>query len=131
MMKHAMAAFLVIALAGSGAAIADDDDCQVPMNQWQPREAVQKMAEARGWKVSRIKIDDGCYEIKGTDETGQRFKAKIDPATLATVKLKRKGQDHESREMRDLRQPVEAGGSGELPSNELFKTGKPPKIEVK
>ncbi len=57
--------FAAFALAGSGAAMADDD-CNVPMNQWQSREAVQKSAEAHGWKVSRIKIDDGCYQIRAS-----------------------------------------------------------------
>lgn len=89
MKKIAVASFL-LALAGTGPAMADDDDCHVPMSQWQPREAVQKMAKERGWQVSRIKIDDGCYEIRGVDEAGQPFKAKIDPATLAIVKMKRK-----------------------------------------
>lgn len=130
-MKYAVAASLFLAIAGSGVAMADDDDCRVPMDQWQAPGAVQKMAEERGWKVSRLKIDDGCYEIRGTDETGQKFKAKIDPATLATVKMKRKGQKDGSRDKRDQRQAVESGGSGELPSNGLFKPGNPPKIEVK
>ena len=131
MMKHAVIASLLIALAGSGALMADDDDCRVPMDQWQAPGAVQKMAEARGWNVSRLKIDDGCYEIRGTDETGQKFKAKIDPATLATVNMKRKGQNDSSHEMRDQRQPVDSSAGGQLPSNELIKSGTPPRIEVK
>jgi hypothetical protein len=35
------------------------------MNQWQPRETVQKSAETLGWKVNRIKTDDGGYQIRG------------------------------------------------------------------
>ena len=53
------------------------------------REAVQAMAQARGWQVDRLRIDDGCYQIRGADETGQPFKVKIDPATLEIVKIKR------------------------------------------
>ena len=87
MMKQMAAAILVLTLAGLGTARADDD-CHVPMERWQPREAVQTMAAGRGWTVTRIKIDDGCYEIRGTDEGGRPFKAKIDPATLEIVKLR-------------------------------------------
>jgi hypothetical protein len=69
-----------------------DDDCDVPVQLWQSREAVRQMAVAQGWQVQRIKIDDGCYEIRGTDAQGRAFKAKLDPQTLAIVKIKRK--DH-------------------------------------
>ena len=108
MIRHMVAASLLFALAGSGAAIADDD-CNVPMNQWQSREAVQKSAEAHGWKVSRIKIDDGCYQIRGIDETGQPFKAKIDPGTLAVVKMKRKRADDNDEHGRARREPAASG----------------------
>jgi hypothetical protein len=57
------------------------------MAQWQPREAVKRMAEARDWTVSRIKIDDGCYEIKGRDAEGRKIEVKINPATLAIVEV--------------------------------------------
>ena len=56
----------IAALLPAGAAMADDD-CFVPMADWQPREAVTKLAEEKGWAVRRIKIDDGCYEIDGTE----------------------------------------------------------------
>ena len=108
MIKHMVAASLLLALAGPGAAIADDD-CNVSMSQWQSREAVQKSAEARGWKVDRIKIDDGCYQIRGIDETGQPFKAKIDPGTLAVVKMKRKRADDHDEHGRARREPAASG----------------------
>ncbi len=79
-----IAVFLLNPLA-AGAAMADDDDCNVPMSNWQPREAVQKMAEERGWTVQRIKTDDGCYEIEGLDENGREIEAEIDPGTLAIL----------------------------------------------
>ena len=58
-------------LAGlpAGAALADDD-CFVPMAEWQPRDAVERLAEENGWTLRRIKIDDGCYEIDGRDAEG-------------------------------------------------------------
>ncbi len=132
MTKRIAAAALFLVAAGTGMAMADDD-CHVPMNQWQPREAVQKMAQARGWQVSRIKIDDGCYQIRGIDETGQAFKAKIDPATLSIVKMKRKDRhDDDAHERRQSSQEHGMTGTpSALPSNKLFETGNLPKNVVK
>ncbi|MBW8314532.1 MAG: PepSY domain-containing protein [Thiobacillus sp.] len=65
-----------------------DDDCDAPLNRWQTREAVRQMAAAQGWQIQRLKIDDGCYEIRGTDAQGRSFRAKIDPETLKVLKMK-------------------------------------------
>ena len=73
-----------------------DDDCFVPMAEWQPREAVVKLAESKGWKVRRIKIHDGCYEVDASDVTGRRFEATLQPATLEVI-----GMDYEEGEEED------------------------------
>ena len=78
----------------AGPALADDD-CDAPVRQWQPREAVMQMAAQKGWQVQRLKIDDGCYELRGRDAQGRGFKAKIDPRTLAIVKMKQRDHDHD------------------------------------
>ncbi|MGP2490333.1 PepSY domain-containing protein [Mesorhizobium sp. PUT5] len=132
MMKHIVAASLFLIMVGAGTAMADDD-CHVPMDQWQSREAVEAMAKARGWQVSRLKIDDGCYQIRGIDGAGQSFKAKIDPATLSVVKMKYKDRDDDET-MRERRRSSESGASdtsGAAPANKLFETGKLPKSVVK
>ena len=54
-------------------------ECDAPPEKWQPRSAVAALAERNGWLLERLKVDDGCYEIKGRDAEGRRFKAKIDP----------------------------------------------------
>lgn len=64
-----------------------DGECRVPMESWQPRDAVQKMAEAEGWTVNRIKTDDGCYEIKGVDTQNREIEVKVDPASLEIVEF--------------------------------------------
>jgi hypothetical protein len=74
-------------LAAFPAAASADDDCFVPMAEWQPREAVARLAEANGWSVRRIKIDDGCYEIDGSDAEGRRIEVTIHPATLQVIDL--------------------------------------------
>lgn len=77
-------AFLTVLPAGAALA---DDDCFVPMADWQPREAVAEFALAQGWEVRRIKIDDGCYEIDGRDATGRAIEVKLHPGTLQIVEF--------------------------------------------
>ena len=76
---------LVVGLP-AGTALAEEG-CFVPMSDWQPREAVVKLAETKGWTVRRIKIDDGCYEIDGKDQAGKRIEVTVHPATLEVLKI--------------------------------------------
>jgi peptidase YpeB-like protein len=46
-----LAAALGLGALGAGSALASPR-CNVPMANWQPREALQKKVEAEGWKVS-------------------------------------------------------------------------------
>lgn len=75
-------------LAGfpTGMALAEEG-CFVPMSDWQPREAVVKLAGEKGWTVRRIKIDDGCYEIDGKDQAGKRIEVTVHPATLEVLRI--------------------------------------------
>lgn len=83
-----------------------DDDCDAPVHRWQSREAVRQMAAQQGWQIQRLKIDDGCYEIRGTDSQGRSFKATIDPETLKVLKIKQqrerdRDRDHDHDRERD------------------------------
>ena len=42
-------------------------------------------ARRRGWKINRVKVDDGCYEVYGMDAKGQRAEAYFDPKSLEQV----------------------------------------------
>lgn len=90
---------LVLSLGLATLSASAGDECDAPLNRWQSREAVRQMAAAQGWQIQRLKIDDGCYEVRGTDAQGRRFKAKIDPETLQV--LKRKQDDHQRDRDRD------------------------------
>ncbi|TCO36113.1 PepSY domain-containing protein [Dokdonella fugitiva] len=70
------------------------DDCDAPVADWQPRSAVHALAQRNRWQIDRLKVDDGCYEIKGRDADGRRFRARLDPATLDVVSMK---QEHHAR----------------------------------
>ncbi|MGJ8561760.1 MAG: PepSY domain-containing protein [Litorimonas sp.] len=126
MKNYLMATTLLIGLGAAGVALADDDDCRVPMADWQPREAVQAMAEAQGWTVRRIKTDDGCYEIKGRDATGREIEVKVDPATLAVVDLEYEDDDDDDYRGRKNAVP---GQPVTPPANGLFTPGTAPVVE--
>jgi hypothetical protein len=68
-----------------GQALAEEA-CFVPMADWQPREAVARLAKDKGWTVRRIKIDDGCYEIDAM-ESGRRIEVTVHPATLQVISI--------------------------------------------
>ncbi|MDF2370492.1 MAG: PepSY domain-containing protein [Rhizobiaceae bacterium] len=93
-MKKILTMIAVLAILSAGSALADDD-CFVPMANWQPREAVSKLAAQNGWTVRRIKIDDGCYEIDGRDGEGRRIEATIHPQTLQVLELEYEDDDDE------------------------------------
>ena len=95
-----------------------DDDCDAPVARWQSREAVRQMALRQGWQIQRLKIDDGCYELRGTDAQGRNFKAKIEPETLKVLKLKLKDQPHErERERARDREHAASQASTAAPSS--------------
>ena len=77
---------------GAGAAWADDD-CFVPMANWQPRDAVIRLAQENGWTVRRIRIDDGCYQIIGRDAQGRALRVTLQPDTLEIRKRKNDKND--------------------------------------
>jgi hypothetical protein len=111
-MKHTPSmrkGLLVLSLSVASLPAWSGDDCDAPLNRWQTREAVRQMAAAQGWQIQRLKIDDGCYEVRGTDAQGRTFKAKIDPETLKVLKMKQ--DDHQRSRERDLREDGSAAPS--------------------
>lgn len=89
---------LMLAIALIASPALADDDCAVPMTQWQPREAVVALAAEQGWVLRRIRIDDGCYEVIGRDAQGRSIEVKLDPATLAVVEMEFEDDHIEARE---------------------------------
>lgn len=88
-------------LLGAGQPVWAGEKCDAPPQTWQPRSAVTALAERNGWRIERLKVDDGCYEIKGRDAQGRRFKAKIDPASLQVMGIKREHGDGDGERERD------------------------------
>ena len=131
-MKHPFSlrhGVLAVSLGLAALPTVADDDCNAPMNRWQSREAVRQMAVQQGWQVQRLKIDDGCYEIRGTDAQGRSFKAKIDPETLKVVKMKQRGGESSQKRDRDRDQAAPPSGSTAAPSP-LFTPGTAPRGQI-
>jgi len=130
MKKSLMAVALLSGVVATGAAYADDDDCNVPMASWQPRQAVQKMAEAQGWSVRRIKADDGCYEIDGRDAQGREIEVTVDPGTLAIVETEYDDEDDEDDAGNRPDMNTAPAGTVAPPDSGLFTPGSKPGVVV-
>lgn len=59
--------------------------CDVPTENWRTKEELQTQLVGKGWTISNIKTDDGCYEVYGKDADGKRVEIYFDPATFEAV----------------------------------------------
>lgn len=126
-LRRSLLALTVALLAAPALA---DDDCDAPVERWQSRDAVRQMAAQRGWQVQRLKIDDGCYELRGKDADGREFKAKLDPETLEVVKMKRRDRDQERKREHDARGTAPAPAAPASAPNPLFTPGTAPRGQI-
>lgn len=90
MIRPLFAAALIVGALAAGSTSASEHSCNVPMAEWQPREALQQKLQAQGWEVRRIKTEDGCYEVYAIDKGGKRIEAVFDPKTLEMIKTEKK-----------------------------------------
>ncbi len=116
---------LSLALLLVGSPLLADDDCDDPVANWQPRENLRQKLEGEGWTVYRIKVDDGCYEVKGLAPEGYRAEASFAPASLELMELEREEDDDDDRGYGNKkRQDTQGGGQAPVPSNGIVK-GRP------
>ena len=58
-----------------------------------------EFAKQKGWNVRQIKVDDGCYEIEGSDGDGNQIEVRLHPATLDVLEFEqetvKKGLKHD------------------------------------
>ena len=54
--------------------------------EWKSPADVKAAAEALGYKVRRVKVDDGCYEAYAFNRSGQRVEVYFHPVSLKIVK---------------------------------------------
>ena len=81
----AVAAALMLAVPGAamatGLATCDSGEEET----WQSQEALEELLTEQGWKVRRIKVDGGCYEVYALDDKGERVEAYFHPQTFERV----------------------------------------------
>ena len=102
-MKKILRLITVLAGLSASVALADDDDCFVPMADWQPRAAVIQLVADQDWSLQRIKIDDGCYKVYGRDATGRPIEVKLHPETLQVIEFEYEDDDDKNDDDRDKR----------------------------
>ena len=79
---------VVAALAVSGAALAQEhrEQCEpVPKEQWRPQAELERLLANKGWKVARVKISNGCYEVYARDAKNDKKEVFFHPKTLQPV----------------------------------------------
>lgn len=85
-MNRILGATALLATIVWGGMAAASPRCTAPMAEWQSRDALVERVRARGWQVTRIRTDDGCYKVYAVTADGRRVKAKFDPATLEMLR---------------------------------------------
>lgn len=80
---------LLIALlfvGATGAARAHSDvKCEVPKTEWKPQMELQSKLVGEGWRVRKVQVENGCFEVYGFDEKGARVEAWFNPKTFDRV----------------------------------------------
>ena len=100
-----LALTLSVSLAIGAGHVLADDECKDPIASWQPRDVLRKLLEDQGWVVHRIRIDDGCYQVRALDDQGRRVEATYAPASLTLIELELEDDEHERREHHDAQHP--------------------------
>ena len=76
---------LLLALATSGAAPARHaEKCDpIPKDEWKPQAELDRKLKNEGWAIiSRVKIENGFYEVYGKKAVGRKLEAFSHPKTL-------------------------------------------------
>jgi hypothetical protein len=83
-MRLLLPTLLALLTIPAGAALAAEK-CDVPVADWQPREALETKLKSDGWEVRSIKTEDGCYEAYAIDAKGEKVEAYFNPKTFERV----------------------------------------------
>jgi hypothetical protein len=78
----------LLAAGVASAQIVDHDKVKcgpVPKEEMRPQMELQRKLTSEGWKVRQVKNFNGCYEVYGFDEKGQRTEAFFNPKTFEKV----------------------------------------------
>ena len=56
-----------------------------PQSGWQSQDALKTKLTGEGWKIRRIKVDGGCYEVYAINAKGERVESYFHPVTFKHV----------------------------------------------
>lgn len=59
-----------------------------PQEKWQPKETLERKLTDKGWKIRRVRVDGGCYEVYAITAKGDKVEAYFHPLTLEQVAAK-------------------------------------------
>jgi len=76
------AALLSVAPAGATGLATCDSGAQ---SGWKSQDDLKKQLTDKGWKIRRIKIDGGCYEVYAINDKGKRVESYFHPVTFDHV----------------------------------------------
>jgi hypothetical protein len=84
MKRHVLSLCLTLA---AGAVFAQHaEKCEpIPKAEWKPQAELERKLTNQGWKISRVKITNGCYEVYGKNETGRNVELFFHPKTFDLV----------------------------------------------
>jgi hypothetical protein len=87
-MTHLTTLLLAAGLLAAAPTYArDKDHCNAgPREQWKPLAELAATLTAQGWKLEKIEIDDGCYEVEARDKDGWKVESYFHPVTLQRVR---------------------------------------------
>ena len=72
--------------ASAGAFAQHAEKCEpIPQAEWKPQAELERKLANQGWKISRVKITNGCYEVYGRDEQNQKVETFFHPKTFEVV----------------------------------------------
>jgi hypothetical protein len=88
MVAAAIAAFAVTPASATGVI-----KCKAgPQSGWKSQKALTDKLVKEGWKVTKTKVDGGCYEVYGTSPEGDRVEAYFHPVSFEKLYVSRRGQ---------------------------------------
>lgn len=78
---------VLLAFAAAGNAVAQHaEKCEaMPKAEMKPKAELERKLAGEGWKISRVKVTNGCYEVYGKDAKGSRVEAFFHPKTFERV----------------------------------------------
>lgn len=83
MLKALLAIGLLTAISATAALAAPT--CNVDKADWQPEQNLRNKLMAQKWTIKNVKINNGCYEVYGTDEKGKKVEMYFHPKSLEVI----------------------------------------------